>query len=306
MPITRSYSLWNLRNYSATTRTGVLGWRLSNHNSFWKTKILIFFGKRTNKILRFEGCFLRGQVSSNGFKVFNGLHCWTLNFIGPFAKKLENLEKLENVVIGYSSSKCPGSSSLRKQPTFGDATTGFPAKWRLRNKRRNSILMTRHYPDLGRDTSSVWNFCARFSDVISRRNRWWRLEMSAVFSGYGSSSRTVIVNDNIWASFQTNNVFQGLYQTLQTTKVNFENLLGWQVFKNHNCNPFQSSSSFVHPCFLLYLVCYLYLRLMFWSTQFGGRCYCLNFYIRDTAPLISFCGWYLNWLIHCHKIHCAI
>ena len=33
--------------------------------------------------------------------------------------------------------------------------------------------------------------------VISRRNRWWRLEMSAVFSGYGSSRRTVIVNDNI-------------------------------------------------------------------------------------------------------------
>ena len=25
------------------------------------------------------------------------------------------------------------SVSLRKQPTFGDATTGFPAKWRLRN-----------------------------------------------------------------------------------------------------------------------------------------------------------------------------
>ena len=38
--------------------------------------------------------------------------------------------------------------SLRKQPTFGKATTGFPAKWRLRNERRNSILMTRHYPDL--------------------------------------------------------------------------------------------------------------------------------------------------------------
>ena len=39
--------------------------------------------------------------------------------------------------------------SLRKQPTFRDATTGFPAKWRLRNECRNSILMTRHYPDLG-------------------------------------------------------------------------------------------------------------------------------------------------------------
>ena len=26
----------------------------------------------------------------------------------------------------------------------------------------------KHYPDLGSDTSSVWNFCARFSDVILR------------------------------------------------------------------------------------------------------------------------------------------
>ena len=40
------------------------------------------------------------------------------------------------------------SCSLSKQPTFGDATTGFPAKWRLRNKHRNSILMMQHYPDI--------------------------------------------------------------------------------------------------------------------------------------------------------------
>ena len=45
--------------------------------------------------------------------------------------------------------------SLRKRPTFGDATPGFPAKWRLRNERRNSILMTRHYPDLG--SASDWS-----------------------------------------------------------------------------------------------------------------------------------------------------
>ena len=42
-------------------------------------------------IHEFEGCFLRGQVSSNGFKVFNPvfqqLHSWTLNFIGQFGKK---------------------------------------------------------------------------------------------------------------------------------------------------------------------------------------------------------------------------
>ena len=39
--------------------------------------------------------------------------------------------------------------------TFGDATTGFLAKWRLRNKRRNFILMTRHHPDLG--SASDWS-----------------------------------------------------------------------------------------------------------------------------------------------------
>ena len=54
----------------------------------------------------------------------------------------------------------------------------------LRNERRNSILMTRHYPDLGSDASSVWNFFARFSDVIWRGNQWKRRQMSAVFSGY--------------------------------------------------------------------------------------------------------------------------
>ena len=91
--------------------------------------------------------------------------------------------------------KC--TSSLRKQPTFSDAATGFPTKWCLRKERRNSILMTRHcpelgsasdwscrvvnliqpimqkhYSDLGSDASSVWDFCARFSDVIWRGNQW--------------------------------------------------------------------------------------------------------------------------------------
>ena len=44
--------------------------------------------------------------------------------------------------------------SLRKQPTFCDATNGSSAKERLRNERRNSILMTCHYPDLG--SASDW------------------------------------------------------------------------------------------------------------------------------------------------------
>ena len=57
-------------------------------------------------------------------------------------------------MIKWQNDKPGDQISLRKQPTFGDATTGSPAKWRLRNERSNSILMTRHYPDLG--GSSDW------------------------------------------------------------------------------------------------------------------------------------------------------
>ena len=44
-------------------------------------------------------------------------------------------------------------------------------------------IRSTHNPDLGSDASSIWNFCSRFSEVISPGNRWWRREMSAVFSG---------------------------------------------------------------------------------------------------------------------------
>ena len=88
----------------------------------------------------------------------------------------------------------------------------FPAKKSLGNERRNSMQMTclgsasdwlkqivcsrndqsEQFPDLGRDTSSEWNFCTRFSDVMSFRgetSEGWRWEISAVFC----SIETVII-----------------------------------------------------------------------------------------------------------------
>ena len=74
----------------------------------------------------------------------------------------------------------PKGHSLRKQPTFRDDTTSFPVKWRPRNDTTCQIGVVlrigwkfastnqKHYPDLGSDASSVWNFCTRFSDVIWR------------------------------------------------------------------------------------------------------------------------------------------
>ena len=38
----------------------------------------------------------------------------------------------------------------------------------------------KHYQDLGSDTSSVWNFCARYSDVVLRGLKW-RPRETAVF-----------------------------------------------------------------------------------------------------------------------------
>ena len=48
---------------------------------------------------------------------------------------------------------------LRKQPIFGNASTGFPAKWRLRNEHKNYILMTCHYPDPG--SAPDWSYRER-------------------------------------------------------------------------------------------------------------------------------------------------
>ena len=56
----------------------------------------------------------------------------------------------------FPNRKLSRQASLRKQPTFGGAITGLPAKWRLRNERINSILMTRHYPDLPRSGYCFW------------------------------------------------------------------------------------------------------------------------------------------------------
>ena len=88
---------------------------------------------------------------------------------------------------------------LRKQPIF---RCGFPAKWRLRNERRNSIMMTltsqiwielligrkfsssnqKLCADLGTDASPVWNFCDHFEgkapvasrNIIRRIGRKWK------------------------------------------------------------------------------------------------------------------------------------
>ena len=79
-------------------------------------------------------------------------------------------------------------NSPRKQPSFRDASNGFPAKRRLRNEPRNSILMTCYYLDPGsasdimkqifRSTTQVW--------VVMRHldgNNRWRPKIWAILLG---------------------------------------------------------------------------------------------------------------------------
>ena len=95
------------------------------------------------------------------FRKFSGFTPW-LNIAVPALTDSGNyniIKRIISVILGNRAQykffeldmfiELDQQSTSRKQPIFRDATTGFPAKWRLRNERRNSILMTCHYPDLG-------------------------------------------------------------------------------------------------------------------------------------------------------------
>ena len=78
-------------------------------------------------------------------------------------------------------------SLTRKQPTSRDATTGFAAKWRLRNERRNSILMTRHYPDLGSASDCLFSFSTNQKHYLDLGG-----DGSSVWTALVSTQKTVL------------------------------------------------------------------------------------------------------------------
>ena len=61
---------------------------------------------------------------------------------------------------------------------------GFPAKWRLWNERRNSILMTCHYSDLG--SASDWmTQISNQSEALSNFKQWHVISMEFLRSFVG-------------------------------------------------------------------------------------------------------------------------
>ena len=62
--------------------------------------------------------------------------------------------------------------SLRKQPTSREVATCALAKRRLSNERRNSILMTCHYPDLGCASDWLKHTRTSFQPIRSTTKIW--------------------------------------------------------------------------------------------------------------------------------------
>ena len=85
-------------------------------------------------------CFMSWYVMKGGFRLENAMKdCY-------FKQPLQESFPLH---IHTDTLYFPTSGILRKQTTFCDATNRFPVKWHLRNERKNSMLMTRHYLGLG-------------------------------------------------------------------------------------------------------------------------------------------------------------
>ena len=105
---------------------------------------------------RYKSCIcsvILGQLES--FRNYKGLSI----FVPKIPMKFKVLRKWE--FFWFLS---------RQQLTFSDATTGIPARWRLRNERRNSILMVCHYPDL--DSASD---CWKFHPISSTASGLWHI-----------------------------------------------------------------------------------------------------------------------------------
>ena len=60
---------------------------------------------------------------------------------------------------------------LRK-PTFRDASSGFPANWLLSNGRRNYVLMTHHFLDLGSVSDCLKQVSLAVRPIVSTTHFW--------------------------------------------------------------------------------------------------------------------------------------
>ena len=121
--------------------------------------IIIFF--ITWSVLKKESCLLHcnKQTTMDHIK-----RIWTstdmLTFWSPNLKETSR----NSVTFGFEGGKVVAWEKSRHLVTL--PLVSPPNDWLVETNFPHGTTNQKHYPDLGSDASSVWNFCARFSDVI--------------------------------------------------------------------------------------------------------------------------------------------
>ena len=114
----------------------------------------------------------------NWIKVYSPVQAGLLTTLSllPDVRKQNGSPKVTSATIMRTRETCKLFCSLKKQPTFRNATSRsvFPAKCRLRNERRNFILVTCNHPDLGSASYCLKQIPSRDDqpEVLLRLGEW--------------------------------------------------------------------------------------------------------------------------------------
>ena len=111
-------------------------------------------------------CFFRGKGGAIGWNDQRLFCCARFFFFFTTVETFcKHPAKYQDSVVAYGWSFVKSSLCVRCEQEKKEA-----ARRGVGNRKIAWESSRKHYPDLGSDASSVWNFCARFTDVISREN----------------------------------------------------------------------------------------------------------------------------------------
>ena len=149
---------------------------------------------------------------------------WSRSTRGLTCRYMDKTKKKEEFF--HQSANWAFFVSLKKQPTFHDTNTGFPAKGRLRNERRNSILMTGYYPHLG--SASDWlKICFNRSQALPRSWKCCVTSMAILcsFLRRHFAGKPVVVSGNVGCFFRL--FLCGLFDTFLLFLIILSSLSCW-------------------------------------------------------------------------------
>ena len=137
------------------------------------------------KFFIFPSCCLFCFCRQGESRVNNCICCGAFSIVKKFY--------LTHIHLGLENSQHFTTPSLvsPRNDVWGGTTAEIPYWWHVTTQIWVVLLIgwkiassdEKHYSNLGSDTSSVWNFYARSSDVILREHQCWCPEMLYVFSG---------------------------------------------------------------------------------------------------------------------------